>query len=93
MPQSLNHSRSSDGKLIGYNFKCPGCNNIHVVTTTPESPTVWAFNGDLENPTFRPSLLLRLDDLVCHSFVTNGEISFLRDSTHHLAGKKVRLTD
>lgn len=31
--------------------------------------------------------------LVCHSFVTNGQIQFLGDSTHALAGQTVPLPD
>lgn len=31
--------------------------------------------------------------LICHSFVRNGEIEFLHDSTHELAGKTVPLPE
>lgn len=41
------------GDLHGWMFDCPGCSRTHVVT--PD----WSFNGDLERPTFSPSLLLR----------------------------------
>lgn len=30
--------------------------------------------------------------VICHSFVTDGQIQFLNDSTHHLAGQTVPLT-
>lgn len=30
---------------------------------------------------------------VCHSFVTDGKIQFLADSTHHLAGQTVDMPD
>ncbi len=30
-------------------------------------------------------------DFVCHSFVRDGQIEFLSDSTHHLAGQTVPL--
>ncbi len=30
---------------------------------------------------------------VCHSFVTNGQIQFLNDCTHHLAGQTVPLPE
>ncbi len=30
-------------------------------------------------------------DMICHSFVTNGQIQFLGDCTHALAGKTVPL--
>jgi len=32
-------------------------------------------------------------ETVCHSFVTDGRIQFLADSTHHLAGETVDLPD
>ena len=31
--------------------------------------------------------------VLCHSFVTDGRIEFLQDSTHHLAGQTVDLPD
>lgn len=33
-------------------FRCPGCNDTHTL-----SYRIWTFNGDLEKPTFRPSVL------------------------------------
>ena len=63
----------------------------------------WGFNGDLERPTFSPSVLGRWtewqgDDVppkqyVCHSFVRDGRIEFLPDCTHSLAGQTVDLPD
>lgn len=44
-----------------YSFFCPGCGYLHVYYTQkshPDSP-VWEFNGDMDNPTFTPSLLNR----------------------------------
>lgn len=95
------------GALSGWAFECPGCGLTHHVTPS------WTFNGDLERPTFSPSLLIRgyefLTDeeharlmrgepivwrpLVCHSFVTDGRIQFLADSTHALAGQTVDLPE
>lgn len=66
---------------------------------------VWTFNGDPEKPTFRASMLVKCNapdhphyqpkakSSVCHSFVTDGKIRFLPDSTHPLAGKEVELPD
>lgn len=63
----------------------------------------WGFNGNLELPTFTPSVLGRWDEWqgdgvpakshVCHSFVRNGRIEFLGDCTHALAGQTVDLPD
>lgn len=35
----------------GYTFPCPGCNEDHEISD------VWTFNGDIDSPTFSPSLL------------------------------------
>lgn len=38
-------------------FKCPGCNDIHDLPFKPGEPSGWEFNGDVEKPTIRPSIL------------------------------------
>lgn len=88
-------------------FFCPGCDGVHAVNHT------WYFNGDVEKPTFSPSILVNgtkeiTDDEctsimrgekikpipnVCHSFITDGNIQFLSDCTHKLAGQTVKLPD
>lgn len=41
---------------IRVHFWCPGCDHVHgVVVDAPES---WTWNGDLEQPTFNPSILV-----------------------------------
>jgi len=79
-----------------YKFFCPGCKWHHLVWTTTRNHNqcLWEFNGDIEKPTFSPSLLIRWGDgNVCHSFINNGMIQFLPDCTHTLAGKTVELPD
>lgn len=53
-------------------------------------------------PTFKPSILVTLrwsendaseKDEVCHSFVTDGQIQFLGDCTHELAGQTVPIPE
>ena len=57
----------------------------------------WGFNGNVDAPTFTPSVLVRYSwsdgPRVCHSFVTDGRIQFLGDCTHNLAGQTVDLPD
>lgn len=100
------------GDLLG--FWCPGCEEIHFV-----SAGGWSFNGDFENPTFHPSVLITSGHFsrhfrqgdecwctyadknpeskipykcgVCHSVVKNGEIRYLGDCTHHLAGTIIKM--
>jgi hypothetical protein len=75
-----------------YVFHCPGCGRRHVfeVRTDGLSPS-WQFNGDMDRPTFTPSLLYPHD--VCHLFLTDGVIHYHGDCTHRLAGRSVPLPE
>lgn len=70
-------------------FECPGCGCLHFFNER------WTFNGDLEKPTVSPSILVTYDGADkktrCHSFIRDGRIEFLGDSTHELAGQTVDL--
>lgn len=69
--------------------------------TRSARPDLWGFNGDLDRPTFTPSLLWQTSRWdgqqarphTCHSFVKDGRIQFLGDCTHALAGQTVDLLD
>lgn len=87
-----------------YAFHCPGCNARHSIwprpLTNPENGASWEFNGDVDRPTVSPSLLdvRQFTDpdrrgQVCHSFITDGQIRFLSDCTHTLAGQTVEIPD
>lgn len=80
------------GKL--YSFHCPGCGYGHSFEVDC-AERGWTWNGSLDKPTFAPSLLCNPDSPPhrCHSFVTNGQIQFLTDCHHKLAGKTVDLPD
>jgi hypothetical protein len=42
-----------------YYFKCPGCGQGHVISTVKrEGEHAWQFNGNIDKPTFTPSLLV-----------------------------------
>ena len=77
----------------GYAFWCPGCDQAHHPPIDPG----WAFDGNQDAPTFRPSILVRCghygSDSQCHSFVTGGQIQFLGDCSHALAGQTVPLPE
>jgi hypothetical protein len=46
----------------GYMYWCQGCGELHQVITEGGKPNQhWAFNGDLERPTFTPSVLTQYD--------------------------------
>lgn len=91
----------------GLAFWCPGCRGAHRIQHGAGQGPRWGWNGDVERPTFTPSVLVRtgraVDPLfvpeegdppeVCHTFVTDGRIQFLGDCTHALAGQTVDLPD
>jgi hypothetical protein len=82
--------RCADGTLAVF---CPACKCAHGVNSG------WTFNGDMERPTFSPSILVTWEGFedgkeikkICHSYVRDGQIQFLNDCTHELAGKTVPL--
>lgn len=74
----------------GYHvFYCPGCRGAHLFTDK------WQFNGDLDKPTISPSILVyqHSNQPQCHSFVREGKIQYLPDSTHSLTGQTINLPD
>ena len=77
-----------DGRFYRYCFYCPGCKDNHYLNKR------WKFNGDLDRPTFTPSLLSQYNNKeICHSYITDGKIRFLTDCTHHLKGQTVELPE
>lgn len=79
---------------------------MHSVRT--EGRGAWGFNGNVDAPTFTPSVLTTyranpdadpvrfpewLKERRCHTFITNGMVQFLGDCTHALAGKTEPLPD
>ncbi len=90
-------------------FRCPGCQKYHSVAVDEpfSNGARWTWNGSLESPTFTPSVLVRYPanpeaeeefkewrtERQCHSFVTDGQIQFLGDCTHELAGQTVPLPE
>jgi hypothetical protein len=84
-------------------FKCPGCACAHVIPVAGTGVPIWTFNGSMEKPTFSPSILVKYYYVpnevdprngihqLCHSFVLDGNIQFLTDCTHKLAGQTVPL--
>lgn len=55
------------------------------------------FNGNYEIPTLSPSILSQWPDgtmtHICHHFVKDGQIQYLSDCTHALAGQTMDLPD
>jgi hypothetical protein len=51
----------------------------------------WTFNGDLEKPTFTPSM--NVGDDWCHYHLTNGELRFSTCHGHKLGGQTIPLPE
>lgn len=95
---------AKDGMLL---FQCPGCGCSHGVWTGDGPGPRWTWNGNIERPTFTPSILVTYPanpnakedfkewrtERRCHSFVTDGRIQFLGDCTYALAGQTVDLPE
>lgn len=79
----------------GYAHYCPGCETLH--TFAVFKPFInkdgvksqWTFNGDVNNPTFLPSM-----NIVgyCHYWLKGNSIEYL-DAHHVLHGQTIPLPD
>jgi hypothetical protein len=90
----LREVKSDTGEVVGYSFLCAACTwpdgdplpHVYYV----KGSVTWDFDGNLERPTFSPSLKNTNDGMgVCHLFVKAGQIEYCPDCTHKLAGKTV----
>jgi hypothetical protein len=54
---------SQTAEKVTYGFQCPGCKDSHHVAVPG-----WDFNGNMEKPTFSPSLLVR-----CGHYIPNHQ--------------------
>ena len=87
-PERILHPVTTDtGKVLVYQFWCPGCKDIHTVDTH------WNITGSVKHPTVAPSALTRKPmpgfNMRCHLFIKAGKLEYLNDSTHHLKGQTV----
>lgn len=94
----LHRIADNDGKPVGWMFWCPACENCHayyVEQPNGSNKAQWQFNGNIEKPTFTPSLLAYRTlsngqrETICHLFVTDGLIQYQGDCPHKLAGQTI----
>jgi hypothetical protein len=84
---------------VSYLFDCPACGIGHSCRIGAQQPglPLWSFNGNLDAPTFHPSLVVRWTrrelSVLCHSFIRDGRMQFLSDCTHEFAGRTVEIPD
>lgn len=84
-----------------YHVYCPGCDKLHVIWTREsglvEHP-IWQFNGDVNSPTFTPSVKIETGHHpeasdICHFTITAGMIQYHGDCTHEFKGQILPLQD
>lgn len=39
-------------------FRCPGCGDVHTLAIAPDASPRWTYNGNPEQPTFHPSIMV-----------------------------------
>lgn len=90
MSESL--ARKSSGKeRVQWGIFCPGCRHSHMMGVGNPSGSNWDFNGNVLKPTFTPSVRVSVgghgsdmaERTLCHSWVSEGRINFLNDSSGH----------
>lgn len=75
-------------------YRCPGCKTIHIIAIGDGPGERWTFDGNMEHPTFKPSVLVSIPEhtvdgvvyprkVLCHHYVVSGQINFLDDSEGH----------
>lgn len=82
-----------EGQSSAWLHFCPGCKWMHVIYTDPKAQPnghVWQFDGNMEAPTFSPSVNIVGQ---CHYYLRAGRIEFMSDCRHTLAGQTVDLPD
>jgi hypothetical protein len=89
--------KDGHGQLCAYSFHCPGCDHLHLFYVSGHM--IWSFDGNMEKPTFTPSLLNRCPGHpdpkrhVCHLNLTAGKLYFHSDCTHDMVGKVFELPE
>jgi hypothetical protein len=93
--------------FITHEHWCPACKSLHSFAVNepfPSNGAHWSFDGNVDAPTFQPSMNIRIGPFpahgdkpermsVCHYFLHAGRILYLGDCTHELVGQTVDLPD
>lgn len=74
---------------------CPACRCGHTYHTNTEGRPSWSFNGNVEKPSFSPSMRIFTpagpygdngettgERTICHYYVTDGKIIYQEDCHH-----------
>lgn len=81
--------------MILHEHYCPACEHIHQIAVNQpfKNGAQWVFNGDMENPTFSPSIAVAasMPDVRCHYFIKDGRIEYCGDCYHDYKNKIIDL--
>lgn len=81
----------------GFAHYCPGCELRHYISVADPLGCNWSFDGDMDQPTFAPSIKhsqpWKDSGSTCHYFIQNGMINYCGDSTHALAGQSIAVPE
>lgn len=93
----------------GYAHYCPACQEMHAFAVDKpfRNGAQWTFDGNLDAPTFSPSMNIRTGPRptvpvgrldagkidVCHYFLKAGRLQYLGDCTHAMSGQTVPLPE
>lgn len=86
-------AESPTGKLL-LGYLCPACCEAHYVPIEePNSAgAVWTWDGNPDRPTPNPSHAVNVvSNHRCNHFITEGQIQFMDDCGHSMAGQIVDL--
>jgi hypothetical protein len=64
-----------------------------IIRGTRDGTNCWTWNGSIETPTLKPSILTTNHEFRCHTWITNGKACFLDDTSHDLRGQTLDLLD
>lgn len=79
-----------------YRIYCEGCRHHHIINTLERNSNnaIWEFNGDLNRPTFIPSIHIKAGGIsICHFRITDGIIKYEPDCEHDLKEQRRQLTE
>ena len=80
-----------NGAVVGYSFYCPACKSLHAFNLDTDSAPWWTFDGNLDEPSFSPSL--RYVVAGCHLYVSSGQIHYCNDCRHEFRGQVVPMVN
>lgn len=93
MAKKFYNADADDRRLY---FYCPGCECDHMIQIGDGDGPRWSFDGNMESPTVTPSIRTFNpvnNQTICHFYINHGQIQYLNDCKHRLAGQSVDMKD